>query len=182
MVKYKHPQPKFLLRWLVAALTLSGLVWTARAAEPAIYTVKFPAPDTHIAEVEAVFPTGKRATIELMMPVWSPGFYRVEDYAGRVQGLSARAPDGKTLAVTQPQKNRWRIETMGAANVIVSYRLLCNGRSVTTNWVGEDLLALNGAAAFITREQRESLPHVVRLEVLPKWKRAMSRFASAPNG
>jgi len=155
MVKYKHPQPKFLLRRLIAALTLSGLVWTARAAEPAIYTVKLPAPDTHVAEVEAVFPTGKRATIELMMPVWSPGFYRVEDYAGRVRGLSARASDGKTLAVTQPQKNRWRVETNGAANVIVSYQLLCNGRSVTTNWVGEDLLVLNGAAAFITLAERE---------------------------
>jgi hypothetical protein len=91
IIKRKHPQPRFPLRWLVAALTLSGLVWTARAAEPVIYTVKFTAPDTRIAEVEAAFPTGKRATIELMMPVWSPGFYRVEDYASRVQAcLRAR--------------------------------------------------------------------------------------------
>jgi Peptidase M61 N-terminal domain len=78
IIKRKHPQPKFPLRWLVAALTLSGLALAARAAEPIIYTVKFPAPDTRIAEVEAAFPTGRRA-IELMMPVWSPGFYRVED-------------------------------------------------------------------------------------------------------
>jgi hypothetical protein len=28
-----------------------------------------------------------------MMAVWSPGFYRVEDYAKRVQGLSARTTD-----------------------------------------------------------------------------------------
>lgn len=180
--KRKHPQLKFPLRWLVAAVTLSGLVWAARAAEPIIYTVKFPAPDTRIAEVEAAFPTGKRATVDLMMPVWSPGFYRVEDYASRVQGLSARAPDGETLAVTQPQKNRWRVETKGAANVIVSYRLLCNGRSVTTNWVSEDFLALNGAAAFITLAERARRPHEVRLELPTQWKRAMSGLDAAPDG
>src|SRR4029453_15483255 len=116
-MKHLRKEHRFSLGSLFAALTLSGLLFAAppaHAADPIYYTVKFPAPDTRIAEVEAAFPTGRRATIELMMPIWSPGFYRVEDYAGRVQGLSARASDGKTLAVTQPQKNRWRIETNGA--------------------------------------------------------------------
>src|SRR6185295_5597185 len=102
-------------------------------------------PETHYAEIEATIPTERRASIELMMPVWSPGFYRVEDYASRVQNLAARLPDGKALPVEQPQKNRWRIQTSGALSLLVSYRLLCNGRSVTTNWVGDELLVLNGA-------------------------------------
>jgi predicted metalloprotease with PDZ domain len=185
MMKYWLTQQRFTLRSLIAALTLSGLMCsapTARAVEPIIYTVKFPAPETRIAEIEASFPTTKRAAIELMMPVWSPGFYRVEDYASRVQSLSARAPDGKTLAVEQPQKNRWRITTNGAANVIVSYKLLCNGRSVTTNWVGEDLLVLNGAAAFITLAERARRPHEIRLQLAPQWKRAMSGLDAAPDG
>lgn len=184
MMKHWFTQ-RFTLRSLIAALTLSGLVCAAplaRAAEPIIYTVKFPAPDTRIAEVEASFPTGKQATIELMMPVWSPGFYRVEDYASRVQSLSARTADGKTLSVEQPQKNRWRVETGGASTVIVSYKLLCNGRSVTTNWVGEDLLVLNGAAAFITLVDKARRPHEVRLELAPQWKRAMSGLDAAPDG
>src|SRR5262245_45335855 len=176
-MKHWLKEQRFTLRSLVAALTLSGLLCTApsaRAAEPIIYTVKFPAPDTRIAEVEAAFPTGTRATIELMMPVWSPGFYRVEDYASRVQSLSARASDGRTLVVEQTQKNRWRVQTGGASTAHVSYRLLCSGRSVTTNWVGEDLLVLNGAAAFITLVERARRPHEVRLELPPQWKLAMS--------
>ena len=54
-----------------------------------------------------------------MMPIWSPGFYRVEDYASRVQSLSARTSDGKTLAVEQPQKNRWRV-------FLISGSLICS--------------------------------------------------------
>ncbi|MEK7833767.1 MAG: hypothetical protein AAB401_21955, partial [Acidobacteriota bacterium] len=152
----------------------------AHAAEPVIYTVKFTAPAAHIAEVEARFPAAKLQSLELMMPIWSPGFYRVEDYASRVQSLGARTVDGQSLTVEQPAKNRWRVTTNGAASVIVSYKLLCNGRSVTANWVGEDLLVLNGAAAFITLAEKARRPHEVRLELPPQWKRAMSGLDAAP--
>src|SRR5579885_2184091 len=114
----------------------SACTAAAQATEPVIYTIKVPAPARHLAEVEAIVPTGGRPAIEMMMPVWSPGFYRAEDYAGRVQALSARRPDGAALAVEPVRKNRWRIETDGGPTVVVSYRLSCEGRSVTTNWVG----------------------------------------------
>ncbi len=184
-MKHRLTPLRFISRRAVTALMLAMLLCTARlahAAEPIVYTVKFPAPESHIAEVEAVIPTDKRAAIELMMPVWSPGFYRVEEYASRVQSLSARTADGKPLAVEQPQKNRWRIATNGAASVIVSYNLLCTGRSVTTNWVSEDLLVLNGAAAFITLAEQARRPHEIRLELAPQWKRAASGLDAAPDG
>jgi len=165
--------------WLVVPSSQSS---TALAPEPIVYTVRFPSPGAHHAEVEAVIPTRRRASIELMAPIWSPGFYRVEDYASRIQGLSARMPDGNMLKVEQPRKNRWLIQTNGAPSVIVSYRLLCNGRSVTTNWVGDDLLVLNGAATFITLVERLRRPHDVKLELAEKWMRAMTALDAAPGG
>ncbi|MBS1808388.1 MAG: M61 family metallopeptidase [Acidobacteria bacterium] len=168
---------------LLAGWVISAQSFAAPAAdEPIIYTIKFPAPATHIAEVEVSIPAYKRPAVELMMPIWSPGFYRVEDYASRVQNLTAHTADGKPLTVTQPQKNRWRVETNGAARVIIAYKLLCNGRSVTTNWVSEDLLVLNGAAAFITLAEQAQRPHEIRLELASKWKRAASGLAVAPDG
>jgi predicted metalloprotease with PDZ domain len=181
-------------RLTLRIILVAILVWlptsqapTAIALEPIVYTVRFPSPETHHAEVEAVIPTRRRESIELMMPIWSPGFYRVEDYAGRIQSLSARAPDGAALKVEQPRKNRWLIQTNGAPSngapsVIVSYRLLCNGRSVTTNWVGNDLLVLNGAATFITLVEQIRRPHEVKLELAPNWKRAMTALEASPDG
>lgn len=167
----------------LAALThLAPPARTAPAPEPIVYTVKFPAPDKHLAQVEATIPTGGQASVELMMPVWSPGFYRIEDYAGRVQELSARAPDGTALRVEQPKKNRWQVQTGGAATVVVSYRLLCNGRSVTTNWVGDDLAVPNGAPTFVTLVERGARPHDVKLELPAKWKRSMTGLDAAPDG
>ena len=106
--------------------------------------------------VEARVPTGRRASIDLMMPVWSPGYYRIEDYAARVDEVVARTARGRTLAVDKPSGNRWRIATNGEPAVVVSYRVFCNQRSVTTNYVDAEYLVLNGAPTFA----RCSLPRV----------------------
>ena len=54
---------------VVRIVILVGLVGPApragfaQAVEPITYTVKFPAPAQHVAEMEAVYPTGGRAAI-----------------------------------------------------------------------------------------------------------------------
>jgi predicted metalloprotease with PDZ domain len=156
-----------------------------QATEPIVFTVRFPAADKHWAEIEATVPTGRRPAIELMMAVWSPGFYRVEDYAKNVQVLSARPPNGTALAVEHTKKNRWLIHnTGGAPKIDVSYRLTCERRSVTTNWVGEDLVVLNGPATFLTvvEPDHRPLPHEVRLELPAKCKQSITALAVAPDG
>jgi predicted metalloprotease with PDZ domain len=154
----------------------------AQAVEPITYTVKFPAPDKHLAEVEAVFPTDGRASIELMLPIWTPGFYRVENYAGKVQDLAARTADAKALKVEQPKKNRWTIQTDGGKKVVVSYKLKCESKSVTTNWVGDDMAVLNGGATFLTLAEKGKRPHDIKLELAAKWKQSMTGLDAAPDG
>jgi predicted metalloprotease with PDZ domain len=152
----------------------SGAPACAQALEPIVYTVKVPKPDSHAASVEAVFPTSGHPAVEIMMAVWSPGFYRVEDYAKRVEDLSAKAPDGTVLKVEHPVKNRWRIETGGNSKVVVSYRLICRQGSVTTNYVGEPLGVFNGAATFVTLAEQSRRPHEVRFELPAAWKKTMT--------
>jgi predicted metalloprotease with PDZ domain len=66
--------------------------------------------------------------------------------------------------------------------VVVSYRLSCQGRSVTTNWVGDDLAVFNGGAAFVTLDETSRRPHEVRLDLPAKWKRSVSALGAAPDG
>src|SRR5262245_42426809 len=55
------------------AFAVSAPAALAQRLDPIVYTVRVPAPDTHYAQVEALVPTSGRASIEMMMPVWSPG-------------------------------------------------------------------------------------------------------------
>src|SRR5262245_49105953 len=89
----------------------------AQRLDPIVYTVRIPAPESHYAEIEAIVPTGRRATVDLMMPIWSPGFYREEHYADHIDNVAARARAGGELQVEKPQPNRWRVHTGGRSSI-----------------------------------------------------------------
>jgi hypothetical protein len=83
----------------------AGIVWGALCAAASLlssplsaqdlrYTVRFPAPQTSYAEVEASFATGGADAVTVMMPVWTPGSYLVREYARNVEALAAAAPTG----------------------------------------------------------------------------------------
>jgi predicted metalloprotease with PDZ domain len=149
-----------------------------RQLDPLSYTLTVSQPATHLVRVEITVPAGGQDLVELMMPVWSPGFYRVEDYAGKVRDLSARAPDGTPLVVEHPRPNRWTVRAEGRPLVRVSYQVACEQRSVTTNWVGDSLAVLNGAPTFVTLAEKARRPHDVRLALPAGWT-AMTALPAA---
>jgi len=134
-----------------------------------------------VAQVDATFPTDGRPSIDVMMAIWSPGFYRIENYAARVRSISARTDRGTAIGVAPIRRNRWRVDTNGAPSVVVSYRLYCVERSVTTNWVSDELSVLNGPATFMTLADARPRPHEVRLELPPGWTRAMTALEPMPD-
>ena len=77
-----------LLAILLSFAALAGRA-EAQPREPIRYTFRVIDAAKHIAEVDARFPSSGQSSLDLMMP---PGFYRVEDYAARVQSLVARTP------------------------------------------------------------------------------------------
>jgi predicted metalloprotease with PDZ domain len=166
----------------LALILLAALPCDARAAEPIVYTVKTPAPDTHLAEIEAAVPAPAAPALDVMMPIWTPGFYKVEDYAARVQDLTARTPAGDPLKSEQTQKNRWRVATGDAQAVVLSYRLNCTGRSVTTNSVGDQFAIFNPGATFIVPVDRANRTYDIRLELPPQWRSSITALDPAADG
>ena len=132
-----------------------------------------PAPESHLAHIKATIPTQGSQSLDLFIPVWSPGFYHKEDHAAKVTDLSITAPDGSTLPVDKPKPNRWHVKTNGASSVVLTYSLLCDRKFVTTNWVGPDCAILNGPATFITTLDH-ARPYEVTIVLPPQWEHAKS--------
>jgi len=63
-----------LLLALLVAIAVARAPAGAQAPTPIVYTLSAPHPGTHEAEVRAIVPTGGRESIEMMMPIWSPGY------------------------------------------------------------------------------------------------------------
>lgn len=168
---------------LVLTLALSGAsLHGAHMPEPISYTLRFPAPQTHYVEVEALVPTDGRPAIELAMAVWTPGSYLVREYSRNVEGISATSEKGELLPFEKTVKNRWRIETRQAPRVVVRYRVYSREMSVRTNFVDSGFALINGAATFLTLEGAERRPYEIRLELPSAWKVAASPLSPLPGG
>lgn len=152
----------------------------AQTLDPIRYTISFPTPQAHYVDVEGVFPTEGRPSIDLMMAVWTPGSYLIREYAQHVEGLTAASSTHTALPVAKTRKNRWRVNTGGAPAVSLRYRVYSHEMSVRTNWVDEEFAVLNGAPTFITLlESPSKRAHEVRVVLPPAWSRSFSGMALA---
>ena len=162
-------------RILLALACVCTVVFTsaapqAQALDPIRYTLRFPAPHTHYAEVEASVPTSGRPEIEVYMATWTPGSYLIREYERNVEAVTATA-GSRALGVAKSTKNRWKITTGGAPSVTLRYKLYSREMTVRNNWVETGFAMLNGAPTFITLVERASRPHEVRIELPASWKK-----------
>ena len=154
----------------VCTVVSGGTTLRAQALDSIRYTLRFPAPHTHYVEVEAAFPTGGRAEVEVYMPTWTPGSYLIREYERNVEAVTAVAGT-RTLAVAKSTKNRWKITTGGAANVTLRYKVYSREMTVRNNWVESAFAMINGAPTFITLVEKAARPHDVRIELPAAWKK-----------
>ena len=140
--------------------------------DPIRYTLSFTAPHTHYVEVRAEVPTSGRREVELMMAVWTPGSYLIREYERHVENVAATGADGALLTVSKSAKNRWAIETGGAATVVLTYRVYGREMSVRTNWIESEFALINGAPTFLTLADSRDRPHEVTLRLPSAWTRS----------
>ena len=154
------------------AFFVIGACAVAHAAEPVRFTVTVKDTASQVAEVKALVPTQGRSTIQLMMPAWSPGFYRVEDYAAKVRDLKVRGEDGEPLEIFRTKPNEWTVEAGARPRFVLTYGLLCDRRSVTTNEIAPNYAVLNPAATFVIPRgvvQARTSPIEVSLDLPSDW-------------
>jgi predicted metalloprotease with PDZ domain len=160
---------------------LAASLYGAAMPEPISYTLRFPAPQTHYVEVEALVPTDGLPAIELMMAVWTPGSYMVREFSRNVEGVTAAAETGEPLPISKTSKNRWRVETRGVPRMALRYRVYAREMTVRTNFVDEGFAILNGAPTFLTLAGGSHRPHDVRVVLPPQWRASVSPLPGADN-
>ncbi len=161
---------------------LLHLLLALATSDPIVYTLRAPAPETHQAQIEARIPCAGRASLELMLPAWSPGYYALGDYARDIQRISAHTNAGVALAVEHRKSNHWVVATQGAVAVVLEYELDCQSRFVTGSWVGTDCAVINGPSTFITPVERDGCSYELDLELPAAWKESISSLDPAPDG
>ncbi|HEV3485996.1 MAG TPA: PDZ domain-containing protein [Vicinamibacterales bacterium] len=87
------------------------LLWASRAAgqDAIAYTVSFPAPEHHWAQVEIVLSQLPARTLELRMSRSSPGRYALHEFSKNVFDVHAHDGRGRELSTGRPNPYQWDV-------------------------------------------------------------------------
>jgi predicted metalloprotease with PDZ domain len=177
------------LPFLIAALVSLASAAVPTVASPAalaplVYTISFPHPESKSFAVRVDVPTGGKPSVDLMMAIWSPGFYGLQNYAQHVTEFSANAADGSTLNVTKTSPSRWTIATAGQPAFTATYTVAAPRGSNLSNGVTEAGAVIIGPATYITLVEPSGTARRadVRLELPEGWKGSMTSLDAAADG
>ncbi len=133
------------------------------------YQVAMSRPETHLFEVTLRLGGYLGSTLDLKMPVWTPGSYLVREYAKHLQDFAAFA-NKKPLPWRKVSKNHWQVETGDVSEITITYRIFANELSVRTNHLDGTHGYFNGAALFFRIPGLERQPiYVTIIPPRPEW-------------
>lgn len=134
------------------------------------YTVSMSKPATHLLEVEIRVKSAVPETLELKMPVWTPGSYLVREYARHVQNFAAKDGSGKALSWRKTNKNTWAIDSNRVGEVVVTYLVYSNELTVRTNELNDEHAFWNNAALLMFPKGQLAAPTTLTVVPFGNWK------------
>jgi predicted metalloprotease with PDZ domain len=116
------------------------------------YTVSMPDPRTRLFHV-ALDVRGLGAVhVDLALPAWTPGSYKIRDYARNLQDFEAGGRPWRKI-----DKQTWRVDAAGR-DQRVTYRVYANELNVRGLHLNEDHGYFNGAALFLCVDGYKEAP------------------------
>jgi len=94
------------------------------------------------------------------LPSWTPGSYRIRDFARHVQDFSAGGLEWSKL-----DKARWRVVPRNRGPVRIRYRVWAFELTVRTSHLDDEHGYVNGASVFLYLEGRKDVP--IRILIRP---------------
>lgn len=135
------------------------------------YHLSFPQKENHFVKVEIEIDKTGGAMMDIKMPVWTPGSYKVRDFSRNVQDFTAFDEKGKALVCSKINKNTWQVKgEKGKGKIKVMYTVYAFEPSVRTSYVDNVQAFLHGVSIFMYALGYENKPCEVTFELPETWK------------
>ncbi|MBI5355126.1 MAG: M61 family metallopeptidase, partial [Candidatus Aenigmarchaeota archaeon] len=107
-------------------------------------------------------------SINVSMPVWTPGSYLIREFSKNVKSLRA-SEGGKALVAQKISKNSWKIYDANK-RVRVEYDVYAHEHTTNSSYIGSDHATINGASVFMFAEGMETEEITVKINSPKVWK------------
>ena len=149
-------------------------------------TIRMNRPEHHYYEIELVLPPADLNRRELKMAVWTPGSYKVRDFARNVEQFGAFREDGTPLDWAKTDKTTWVIAVPPNTAFKVIYRVFAYEFSVRTSYLDSFFGFINPASVFLYEPRIQKRPFEITVEPSNGWasvsslqERSANRFTAA---
>jgi predicted metalloprotease with PDZ domain len=169
---------------LAAGPSLTQAQNRAAAAPSLSITVSMERPTSHYYHVVFRADGLKGEFQDFKLPSWTPGYYRIMDYAKNVKDFRAEDGAGRALLFEKTAKNTWRVRSGKAASIVVSYDVYAFTRFVADSYLGDDGGFITPAGVFMHVSGRLKDPVIVTVVPFPGWKQVstgLDPVAGRPN-
>ena len=129
------------------------------------YTISMPEPSTHLFHVTLFCSGLKGDTLDFKMPQWMPGYYQIMNYSAEVKNFSASILNNKSMPVTKPAINTWRIVPGKNSSFSISYDIYSDKKFVASNFLDTTHGYIVTAATFMYIDGHLDVP--VNLKIIP---------------
>ncbi len=134
------------------------------------YTLGMSKPSTHLFEVEIRMESlPPDSSLDLLLPVWRPGYYLVFDFASGIQNFGAIDGNGTALRWSKTAKSTWRVRTDGASTLLVRYNVYAREFNTRTRGLNSEHAYVNGTAVFMYVDRWRNLPVMLQVHPYQGW-------------
>ncbi len=169
--KERHKNQKWFLCILWLFLVVPSSLAQAIYAENQIpargvsieYTVTIENPISHLYQVQIQIKGIRDSSVSVSMPAWSPGMYRIENYARNVQDFRATDVRNQPLKWEKTDKQTWRVAKSNTEDIEVHYQ-------VYSTSLTDQMADLAPPTTFMYVVGQKHVPCTLKYEVPGGWK------------
>ncbi|EQD37266.1 peptidase M61 domain-containing protein [mine drainage metagenome] len=109
-------------------------------------------------------------SVLVTMPAWTPGSYRIQDFARNLRLLKARSRENEMIEILRKDKSSWKIINGNHKNFIVSYEVYAGELAVQTSHLDSTHGYLNGTSVFMYIEGYKDQSVELMVKPFGEWK------------
>ncbi len=113
------------------------------------FNVSFEQAANHYVNVQMQCMNVSDDFVDFKMPVWTPGYYKIQDLSKHVTHFKANNGSGDPLPFYKTDKNTWRVESAGESAVNIQYQVYAHQMSVVAPYVDEVMAFLSPTGIFM---------------------------------
>lgn len=134
------------------------------------YTVAVTNPETKMFHVVTIIKNIRQPNLDLSLPVWSPGWYSIENYGKNLLRFKITDSRGNVLPHTMPRRQTWRVSTGGIDEIKVEYDYHADILALNQAKITKEFAFFTGTELFLQPEGYRQTPSTVHFVIPQNWK------------